>query len=77
MSDDDFTTLRLLRRDHDLRPEAVDASLDRARLRFDTAATATTVRTGGAAPARTAPPVRLPVAVENPRSDAVWTRIVP
>lgn len=56
MSDDEFTTLRLLRRDFP--PEAVDASLDRARLRFDTAAMATTVRTGGAAPARTAPPVR-------------------
>ncbi|QCR43462.1 hypothetical protein C1N91_07790 [Curtobacterium sp. SGAir0471] len=58
MSDDDFTTLRLLRRDHDLPSEGVDASLDRARLRFDTAAMATTVRAGGAAPARTAPPVR-------------------
>lgn len=56
MSDDDFTPLRLLRRD--VPPEAVDASLHRARIRFETAATATTVRTGGTAPARTAPPVR-------------------
>ncbi len=56
MSDDDFTTLRLLQ--HDLPPEAVDASLDRARVRFETAARGTTVRTGGPAPARTAPPVR-------------------
>ncbi len=56
MSDDEFTTLRLLRRD--LPPEAVDASLDRARIRFDTAAMATTVRTGGTVPARTASPVR-------------------
>lgn len=55
---DDFTALRLLRRDRDLPPEAIDASLDRARLRFETAARATTVRTGGTAPARTEPPVR-------------------
>lgn len=58
MFNDDFTTLRLLRRDHDLPPEAVDASLGRARLRFETAAAAITVRTGGTAPAHTAPPVR-------------------
>ncbi|OIH99575.1 MULTISPECIES: CU044_5270 family protein [unclassified Curtobacterium] len=41
MSDDDLSALRLLRRDHDLPPEVVDASLERARLRFDAAATAT------------------------------------
>lgn len=53
MSDDDldFPALRLLRRDEPFPPEAVDASLERARHRFETAANAPTNRT---APARRA-----------------------
>jgi hypothetical protein len=58
MSDDDLSTLRLLRRD-EVPPEVLDAALDRARVRFDTAAHAATApRTSGAGPARTVPPVR-------------------
>jgi len=58
MSDDDLTALRQLRRGQDLPPEVIDASLERARLRFEVAAQATAIRSGGARPARTAPPVR-------------------
>ncbi|PYY34831.1 CU044_5270 family protein [Curtobacterium sp. MCBD17_030] len=60
MSDDDLSTLRLLRQD-DVPPEVLDAALDRARMRFDAVAQAATVTapgTGGAGPARTVPPVR-------------------
>lgn len=48
MSDDDLTALRLLRRDEDLPPAAVDAALDRARARFEAAARPATPATGGA-----------------------------
>ncbi|MBB1198675.1 CU044_5270 family protein [Curtobacterium flaccumfaciens] len=50
MSDDDFTTLRLLRRDKELPPAAVDAALHRARLQFEVAAQATTASTGATPP---------------------------
>lgn len=59
MSDDDLAALRLLRRQGELPPELVDASLERARGRFHTALEARTTPTGASRPTRHAPPGRL------------------